>query len=102
MNTTHPARCSTTSEELLAARRRRVNGLLNDVGVLGIVGHDWVRPVQSGFVFTPLEGRTAEQWLRWLDTLAEETPSRPRYSAGAGQLELPFTTASVPMLGVAQ
>lgn len=100
--TTHPARCLSTSEEVLAARRRRVNGLLNDVGVLGIVGHDWIRPVQSGFVFTPLEWRTAEQWLRWLDTLAEVTPSRPRHSAGAGQLELPFTTASVSMLGVAQ
>ena len=100
MNNTHPARCSTTSEEVLAARRRRVIRLLDDLGVLGIVGYDWVRPVQSGFEFTPLQGRTAEQWLRWLDSLAEMTPSTPRYSAGAGQLELPFT--SVPMLGVAQ
>lgn len=100
MNTTHPARCSTASEEVLAARRRRVIGLLNDVGLLGIVGSDWVRPVQSGFEFTPLEGRTADQWLRWLDTMAEVTPSPSRYSAGVGQLELPFT--SVPMLGVAQ
>ena len=102
MNTTHPARCSTTSEEVLAARRRRVNGLLNDVGVLDIVGRDWVRAVQSGFVFTPLEGRTAEQWLRWLDTLAEVTPLPRRHATGAAQLELPFTTASVSMLGVAQ
>ena len=102
MSTTHAARCSTTSEEVLAARRRRVIGLLDDLGVLGIVGYDWAQPVLSGFVFTPLEGRTAEQWLRWLDTLAEVTPSRPRHSAGAGQLELPFTTASVSMLGVAQ
>ena len=102
MNTTHPARCSTTSEEVLAARRRRVIRLLDDLGVLGIVGYDWVRPVQSGFVFTPLEGRTAEQWLRWLDSLAEMTPSPRGNTAGAGQLELPFTTASVPMLGVAQ
>ncbi len=100
--TTHPARCLSTSEEVLAARRRRVNGLLNDVGVLAIVGHDWVRPVQSGFVFTPLEGRTAEQWLRWLDTLAEVTPSPRRHAAGAAQLELPFAPASLRTLGVAQ
>ena len=100
--TTHPARCLSTSEEVFAARRRRVNGLLNDVGVLGIVGSDWAQPVQSGFMFTPLEGRTAEQWLRWLDTLAEVTPSPRRHAAGAAQLELPFAPAPLRMLGVAQ
>lgn len=100
--TTHPARCLSTSEEVFAARRRRVNGLLNDVGVLGIVGSDWAQPVQSGFMFTPLEGRTAEQWLRWLDTLAEVIPSPRRHAARAAQLELPFAPAPLRMLGVAQ
>lgn len=80
------------SDEALAARRRRIGGLLHDIGLLPIVGRDWVRAVPGGLEFGPLDGRAADEWLRFIDALAERTPAPRRSTPGAGQLRIPFAT----------
>ena len=95
-NTTNPnpepAPAPGLSDEALVARRRRIVGLLHDTGLLQIVGRDWVRTVPGGLEFGPLDGRAAEEWLRFVDALAERAPAPRRWTPGAGQLGIPFPT----------
>lgn len=83
------------SDEALAARWKRVVGLLHDIGLLPVVGRDWVRPVPGGLEFKPLDGRAADEWLRFLDELAARLPEPARPAPGPGQLGLPFQPSSL-------
>ena len=72
----------------LAARRRRLRRALRDLGLDRVTGTEWCRIGDSGFEFSELDGRQADQLVRALEDLAERLPPRPPPLPGPGQLGL--------------
>lgn len=74
--------------ERLASRRRRLLRALWDLGLLDIVGRDWVR-LGDGFTFADLDPAAADRFTSALEDLAGSgRVTRPTQCAG--QLALDF------------
>jgi hypothetical protein len=66
-----------------------------DLGLLDLVGRDWVRIGADGFEFGPLEDKQVDKVLARLRDLAERRPD-PVGLSGPGQLGLDFDPQPSP------
>ncbi|MCD9624233.1 hypothetical protein [Rhabdothermincola salaria] len=87
-------------EQAIAIRRRRLLLALYDLGVLDLVGRDWVQVVDDGVVFATLSDTQVDRLVCRLEDIAEGRPD-PLPCPGPGQMGLDFNPVPGPVqLGV--
>ena len=75
---------------------RRLYLVFHDLGLLDVVGRDWVRPGEESFEFKALDHRTVARFMCRLQEIADgraDVDGRP----GPGQIAFDFAPQPVPV-----